>query len=63
VIDSGYRGEILLHFRTVPGAGRFYQIGDRIGQLVILPLPRVEFEEGELSEPEHGKGGFGSMGT
>lgn len=40
-----------------------YSVGDRIGQLVILPYPKVEFEEvEELSESERGKGGYGSTG-
>ena len=38
-----------------------YEIGDRVGQIMILPYPHVEFEESvELSETERGTGGFGS---
>jgi dUTP pyrophosphatase len=41
-----------------------YDIGDRIGQLIILPYPRVSLVEvQELSETERGDGGFGSSGT
>lgn len=64
VIDSGYRGEIVFSFRWVNTAdGMQYKAGDRIGQLVILPLPEVEFEEVlVLSESKRGVGGFGSTG-
>ncbi len=63
VIDSGYRGEIRFAFRWSMGIGLTYGIGDRIGQLVILPLPAVEFEEAsELSPSPRGNGGFGSTG-
>lgn len=40
-----------------------YELGDRIGQLIILPYPEIEFEESdELSETERGEGGYGSTG-
>ena len=40
-----------------------YQIGERIGQIIILPYPQIEFEEvAELSETKRGSGGFGSTG-
>ncbi|MFV0189091.1 hypothetical protein OBK29_04045 [Empedobacter falsenii] len=40
-----------------------YQLGDRIGQIIILPYPQIEFEEvEELSDSERGKGGYGSTG-
>lgn len=42
---------------------REYEIGDRIGQLIIIPYPAIEFEEvEELSETERGSGGYGSTG-
>ena len=63
VIDSGYRGEIKFKFeaskRAVP-----YKVGDRIGQLIIVPFPQIEFEEvNELSSTERGEGGYGSTGS
>lgn len=65
VIDSGYRGEIIFKFRTesrAPGK-HVYKKGDRVGQLVIMPYPKVEFVEvEELSETDRGEGGFGSTG-
>lgn len=40
-----------------------YQLGERIGQIIILPYPQIEFEEvEELSNSERGKGGYGSTG-
>ena len=37
-----------------------YYVGDRIGQIIILPYPQIEFEEAEeLSETERGNGGYG----
>lgn len=66
VIDSGYRGEVMLTFkdrtemcREVP-----YKVGDRIGQIIILPYPKIDFIESvELSETERGEGGHGSTGN
>ena len=61
VIDSGYRGEIMMKFNR---SMKEYQVGDRIGQLIIMPYPQVEFEEvEELSETNRGSGGFGSTGV
>ena len=62
VIDSGYRGEIVFKF-SKEHAGRRYEAGDRVGQIIILPYPRVEFCEAEsLAKSERGLGGFGSTG-
>lgn len=63
VIDSGYRGEIMMKFSLSP-YGREYNIGDRIGQLIIMPYPEVQFEEVEdLSPTDRGEGGYGSTGV
>ena len=41
-----------------------YEVGDKIGQIVILPTPSVEFLEVEkLPETDRGSGGFGSSDT
>ena len=41
-----------------------YELGDRIGQLIILPYPKIQFEEvSELSETDRGAGGYGSTGN
>jgi len=40
-----------------------YKVGDRVGQLIIIPYPTIEFEEvAELSESERGTNGYGSTG-
>jgi len=63
VIDSGYRGEIMLKFRSTE-SNKAYEVGDRVGQLIILPYPQVEFEEvDDLSSTERGSGGYGSTGS
>jgi dUTP pyrophosphatase len=65
VVDSGYRGEIMFKYRPIDGLveSKIYQVGDRVGQIVILPYPSVSFEEVEqLSTTERGEGGYGSTG-
>ena len=40
-----------------------YEVGDKIGQIVIMPYPKINFiEVDELSTTERGEGGFGSTG-
>jgi dUTP pyrophosphatase len=64
VVDSGYRGEIKFRFKKLAwDNGTVYQIGDKIGQLLIIPIPYVELQEvDELSSSDRGTGGFGSTG-
>ena len=95
VIDSGYRGEIMVTFNVnienkiynkigvVIDEGdvtnqqdwldsfddeeaykpKLYQVGDRVAQLVIIPVPLIQYTEvNELSETERGTGGHGSTG-
>lgn len=63
VIDSGYRGEIKFMFRPVDRPQKNYEVGDKVGQLIILPFPRISpVEAHELSDSERGDGGFGSSG-
>ena len=65
VIDSSYRGEIMLKYKCIESFGKnTYQVGDRVGQIIILPYPSIEFEEvEELSVTERGAGGYGSTGN
>lgn len=64
VIDSSYRGEIMLKFREEQPYFNCYSVGDKIGQIIILPYPEIEFEEAdELEDSERGAGGFGSTGV
>lgn len=64
VIDSDYTGEIKFRFKSVVTmAAKKYKIGDRIGQLVIMPYPKVQFEEvEELEKTDRGSGSYGSTG-
>ena len=66
VIDSGYRGEVVFKYKMTCGfienkEGHTHEIGDRIGQIVIMPVPQIEFNVvDELSTSDRGVGGFGS---
>lgn len=71
VIDAGYRGEVKLKFKpdSISAIENFlqgkpvelYKVGDRVGQLVIVELPKlVVAEKKELSDTIRGLGGFGS---
>jgi len=63
VIDTGYTGQISVKFAPIKNENSEYKIGDRIAQLVIVPLPDIELEEvEELSPSERGNGGYGSTG-
>lgn len=65
LIDSGYRGEVTARFKKTndgPNA-KYYQVGDKICQLVIMPYPLVLIQEvTELEESDRGTGGYGSSG-
>lgn len=65
VIDSDYRGTVKFQFRkTNPMFQKDYNVGDRIGQMMIIPIPLVKLVQvEELSETERGDGGMGSTGV
>ena len=66
VIDSGYRGEIMVTFknRDKDGSLQPYKVGNRVAQIIIMPYSQIEFvESNELSETERGSGGHGSTGV
>lgn len=65
VIDSDYRGELMVRLSTAPGnVPLAIGHGDRIAQAMILPLPAVELVEvDELTDTARGEGGFGSTGS
>lgn len=73
VIDSGYRGEVTFKFKMfypfIPNHGFLhnstndYGVGDRIGQMIIIPYPIITFVESEtLSNSDRGEGGYGTTG-
>jgi dUTP pyrophosphatase len=63
VIDSDYRGEIMVRLRNDGDENLYFDRGSRIAQAMILPCPQIAFMEAEtLGETERGTGGFGSTG-
>jgi len=63
VIDSSYRGEIKFRFQETRNTAVLYEVGEKIGQMIILEYPHIELEESdELSETERGAGGYGHTG-
>jgi dUTP pyrophosphatase len=64
LIDSGYRGEVrVLLLNTDPAETFRVEPGDRIAQLVIVPIALAEPVEAEaLADTMRGDGGFGSSG-
>jgi len=66
VVDSGYRGPVKLRFRksVCTAKPNMYEPGDRVGQIIIMPVPSFNFiEVEELTETNRGEGGFGSTGS
>ena len=76
VVDSSYRGEVILKYRVAvqrqhrvdfegshTGLSRKYEVGERVGQIIILPIPYITLTEVDtLSETQRGDTGFGSSG-
>lgn len=63
VIDSDYRGEVMLPLRNLGRGARVVNSGTRIAQMVITPISQVDIEVvDELTETKRGDGGFGSTG-
>ena len=64
VIDSDYRGEIMVSLHNHGTVPQTLEHGERVAQLVIAPYIRAEFLESEdLEDTARGAGGFGSTGT
>lgn len=63
VIDVGYTGSIRVKLYNHSGYDYKVNAGDKISQLVIMPIltPELELVD-ELEETERGEGGFGSSG-
>ncbi len=63
VIDSGYRGEVLVGIINLSGEEYTIRKGEKIAQMIIQKKETIEVEEAsELSETARGEGGFGSTG-
>lgn len=63
VIDSDYRGELMVALLNHSDRPATVRSGDRIAQIVFAPYFEAEFVDGEFDETERGAGGFGSTGT
>ncbi len=65
LIDSGYRGELRVILLNTDRRETFVaEAGERIAQLVVLPVPGVAVREvAELPTSERGSDGFGSTGA
>lgn len=66
VIDSDYRGDVIVALYNDSDDDQLVPAGSRIAQLVVtpyIPVDFVEVEDGDLSETGRGDGGFGSTGV
>ena len=64
VIDSDYRGEIMVSLHNHSNSAQTIADKERVAQLVITPFLKVEYTEtDELSDTVRGTGGFGSTGS
>ena len=64
VIDSDYRGELMVALHNHGDTPQTVQPGDRVAQFLIMPVITADFVEVDsLDETQRGEGGFGSTGT
>ena len=66
VVDSSYRGPVKFRFKKTEDNFMLcdrYKAMERVGQIMIIPYPKIEIVESEeLSDTERGAGGFGHTG-
>lgn len=63
VIDASYRGELVVVLRNDSTRPKDFDIGDRIAQMIVIPVMTECCEVDELDFTERGKSGFGSSGS
>lgn len=64
VIDSDYRGEIMVALHNHSNKTQEIAAGERVAQMVIMPYLKAQFTETDtLEDTDRGEGGFGSTGT
>lgn len=64
VVDSGYRGEVMVGVVNLGSEPYTLEAGHKVAQMLIQKVETVEIEEvRELSDTSRGTGGFGSTGT
>lgn len=62
-IDHGYTGELKVLLRNLSPQIKWFNMGERIAQLLVLPVPEVRIVEVDsLDESSRGEGGWGSSG-
>lgn len=62
IIDSDYRGDMGVKVWNQSDQIRVIEKGERFAQIVVIPQPGVEIEEGEIENTERGENGLGSTG-
>lgn len=63
IIDSDYRGEIMIYLYNYGEEEQTIENGDRIAQLIVQPYKQFEIEVVDsLDDTDRGEGGFGSTG-
>jgi dUTP pyrophosphatase len=62
VIDSDYRGEIRIGLINLSETAYTVNPGDRVAQLVVMPVATPTFVEGDIGQTNRGINGFGSTG-
>ena len=64
VIDSDYRGEIMVPIHNHSKEEQKIASGERVAQMIIMPYVKAEFvESDDLEQTERNESGFGSTGT
>ena len=64
LVDSDYRGEIIVALHNHSNEAQTIEAGERIAQLMFVPFYAANFSElDKLSDTDRGEGGFGSTGT
>ncbi len=63
VVDSDYRGEIMVGLINNTDDAYTVKAGDRVAQMMFVPAATAVFEEtNDLTDTDRGEGGFGSTG-
>lgn len=64
LLDSDYRGELIVALENFGNSSYKVRSGDRIAQILFVPIVRPQFEiVAELTSTERGEGGFGHTGA
>jgi dUTP pyrophosphatase len=65
VVDSGYKGEVTVKTAFLnKDAPTIYKVGDRVGQIVFMPVPVIQLvRTTDVGSSTRGAGGYGSTGA